>query len=559
LDSLDYHGGPTLVHSIKKYSIAIDAGCDAGFTEDQRGSVRPFDFDGKINICNGIDIGAFELTHKDAEPPSIQLSRDTINIGYCTSGDKTPTQTFWVINAGGGNLNWFISDESWLKCLPYTGINNAEISVTLEDSVAELSPGIHSGVIRVQNWNDMYTYYEIIVTLTVYPAFGLSAPIGYFDTPISGTAVSGSLPVTGWAVDDLGIQSLKIYRDPIQGEGSGLIYIGDAVFVEGARPDIEEMYNTYPYCHKAGWGYMLLTNFLPNKGNGSFILHAIAEDFEGNRTSLGTKTIICDNANAVKPFGAIDTPGQGGTASGNAFVNFGWALTPQPNTIPFNGSTITVFLDGIPKGHPVYNQPRQDIINLFPGYNNTNGAVGYFYLDTTKLENGVHTIAWSVTDDADNIEGIGSRYFNVNNSSNRIASTNIYQINAAKIPINLKAPVFFKRGFRLPVHPQNWQTLYPDENGNITANIKELDLLEICFFPPSEIQGSNPDDFNKFTLRALSSLPIGSSIDPKSGIFRWQVGPGFIGQYEFEFLLTSGGGKYSKRKIRVCIHPMGHH
>ena len=35
--------------------------------------------------------------------------------------------------------------------------------------------------------------------------------------------------------------------------------------------------------------------------------------------------------------------------------------------------------------------------------------------DTTKLANGVHTIAWGVTDAAGNAEGIGSRYFTVLN------------------------------------------------------------------------------------------------------------------------------------------------
>ena len=55
------------------------------------------------------------------------------------------------------------------------------------------------------------------------------------------------------------------------------------------------------------------------------------------------------------------------------------------------------------------------IAALFPGYANTNGAVGYFVLDTTTLTNGVHTIAWVVRDSAGNASGIGSRYFTVVN------------------------------------------------------------------------------------------------------------------------------------------------
>jgi hypothetical protein len=161
---------------------------------------------------------------------------------------------------------------------------------------------------------------------------------------------------------------------------------------------------------------MLLTNFLPNGGNGTFTLTAVAEDGVGNEVILGTKTIICDNANAVKPFGAIDTPTQGGTASGSSFINWGWVLTPQPNSIPIDGSTINVYVDGVNLGHPVYNIYRQDIATLFPGYANSNGAVGYFYLDTTSYENGVHTIQWTATDNDGNTDGIGSRYFTIQNT-----------------------------------------------------------------------------------------------------------------------------------------------
>ena len=85
---------------------------------------------------------------------------------------------------------------------------------------------------------------------------------------------------------------------------------------------------------------------------------------------LGTRTMTCANASATLPFGAIDTPAQGGTASGAGYVNFGWALTPLPKTIPINGSTITVLVDGVAVGHGDYNHFRPDIAGLFPGCNN---------------------------------------------------------------------------------------------------------------------------------------------------------------------------------------------
>ncbi len=239
-----------------------------------------------------------------------------------------------------------------------------------------------------------------------------SVPFGKFTTPRTGSTVTGSVPVTGWALDDIGVQRLQIYRE----EGSALIYIGDAVFVEGARPDVEQTYPGYPNNTKAGWGYMLLTNLLPAGGNGTFTLHAAAVDVEGNQVTLGTTTIICDNAKTVKPFGAIDTPAQGGTASGSRYRNQGWVLTPMPNKIPTGGSTISVYIDGIFVGHPTYNGYREDIAQLFPGYANSSGALAYFDFDTAAYADGVHTIYWTAEDDAGNIDGIGSRYFVIQNT-----------------------------------------------------------------------------------------------------------------------------------------------
>ncbi|MCP5053294.1 MAG: hypothetical protein GY940_39380 [bacterium] len=212
-------------------------------------------------------------------------------------------------------------------------------------------------------------------------------------------------------LDDIGVRSVKLFRE----EGETLVYVGDAVFVAGARPDVEVAYPGYPFNYRAGWGYLLLTPFLPNRGNGSCTLYAEATSKAGNTVSLGSKTIFLNNAGAVKPFGAIDTPGQGGIASGNRFINWGWVLTPQPNRVPNDGSTIRVMVDGIDLGHPTYNVYRSDIASLFPGYANSNGAVGYFILDTTSYANGIHTIQWVAVDNAGHSAGIGSRYFTIQN------------------------------------------------------------------------------------------------------------------------------------------------
>jgi hypothetical protein len=72
-------------------------------------------------------------------------------------------------------------------------------------------------------------------------------------------------------------------------------------------------------------------------------------------------------------------------------------------------------VDGVVLGHPTYNVYRADIAALFPGFANSNGASAFFLLDTTPYADGLHTIQWTATDNAGNSDGIGSRYFLIQN------------------------------------------------------------------------------------------------------------------------------------------------
>ena len=142
-------------------------------------------------------------------------------------------------------------------------------------------------------------------------------------------------------------------------DANGLVFLGTATLVSGARPDVQASFPTRPANEKAGWGYMLLTNMLPGGGNGVFTLHAFARDLDGHSALLGSRTITVTNASAQLPFGTIDTPRQGETVSGTIY-NFGWALTPLPNTIPFDGSTIGVYVDGVlPGSSRVQQSPKR--------------------------------------------------------------------------------------------------------------------------------------------------------------------------------------------------------
>jgi ELWxxDGT repeat protein len=495
-------------------------------------------------------------------PAHISLNRTRLNFGAVLGGIHTGPQEIFIDNTGVRTLNWtLINNAAWLNTSLGSGTNSALVTVYINPE--ELSAGTYTSTIKIEDPNADNSPQNVGVYLTVYGT-GTTAPSAYFETPVNGSTVMNSIPVTGWAIDDIDIDRIKIYRNSINGETSGLVYIGDAVLIEGARPDIEQAYHGFPRNYQAGWGYMLLTNMLPNQGNGTFTLHIKALDKEGNETSLGTKTIFCDNANAVKPFGTIDTPEQGGNATGTDYINFGWALTPLPNTIPTDGSTITVWVDGIPIGHPVYNRYRKDIATFFPGYKNSDGAVGYYHLDTTQYENGVHTIAWSVKDDAGNQDGIGSRYFTIRNTGGSSQSSMIigekpyHTISMIiDLPMNKSKPIGFRRGYN---QDSKIEKIYPDEKGIIYIKIKELEPVLIQLNDDDKVQreqGGLPFRYTGYIFAGfrLNPLPTGSNLDSTRGVFYWQPGPGFVGEYRFVFAVKRQNLGMSRMDIKVNIVP----
>ena len=485
------------------------------------------------------------------KPPAIQLSRTSLYFS-AVSGETfvhTGSQELYISNGGGGSLNWTASTSAaWLTVEPSSGSTDGPVTVSIDHT--GLAAGGATGTITVSDPDAENSPQTVAVTLTVREPGSTNPPFGDFSTPVDGSTVSSSIAVTGWVLDDIGVESVKIYRL----DGETPVYIGEALFVEGARPDIETAYPGYPMNYKAGWGYMLLTHFLPAGGNGTFTLQAAALDADGHQVTLGSHTIIADNAHAVKPFGAIDTPVQGGTTYGTKFTNWAWVLTPQPNQIPTNGSTLNVWIDGMNIGHPTYNVTRQDIAAFFPGYANSSGAGGYLNLDTTKYANGIHIIFWTAADDAGNADGIGSRYFTIQNAGNDLSrrgdppwSPVFDSMASSSTPYN---PIRVKKGFNRDSEPVS---IYPDDKGFTYIRLKELERVEIHFPGMSTVKPLGL----QIAPGRFRPLPVGSSLDREKGIFYWQPGPGFVGHYRLVFVTKDQAGRWSKRNILLDIAPAG--
>jgi len=512
----------------------------------------------------------------------VAVNRTALWFGGTNNGALlTGTQKF-VLTFTQGSGTWSVtSDAPWLTISPSSGTGSSIVNVSVNPG-AYPNGSIRKGTLTINAPFVANAPLTLPVQLSMSAAPG--SPAGLMETPVDNTTgVVGAVAVTGWALDDISLADVSIYRDPVAGESvssaNGKVFIGKAAQVDGARPDVDAVWSA-PYDYQAGWGYMLLTNFLPNQGNGTFRLYAYATDVEGHTVLLGSRTITCDNAHATKPFGSIDTPEQGGTASGTGYVNFGWALGAQANAIPTDGSTITVFIDGVPVGHPQYNFDRADIRTLFPGHANTNGAVGFFTIDTTTLSNGVHTIAWGVSDAAGHNDGIGSRFFTVLNnvSSSLMTTPALVQGSAgldavtresapvgvqtgqpvaavAAIPVS-ETPSYTQQGFAMNAP---LEIVDKAAAGPATITVEELGVIRATVGAPVADAGSDSGYEGYFVNGGrLDALPAGSFLDRRTGEFFWHPGAGFVGTYQFVFIRTTNGMR-ERIPVTVTIDPRRAH
>jgi hypothetical protein len=395
---------------------------------------------------------------------------------------------------------------------------------------------------------------------------GGAAPFGAFDTPADGAAgLQGSFAVTGWALDDTGVDRVEIWRDLASGEPSsnaytsdpshpayGKVFVANPLFVTGARPDVQTAYSSYPNAARAGWGYLLLSWGLWGQTNSSgaltYKLYAYGYDVNGRNTLLGSKTITVDNAHATKPFGAIDTPTYGGTVSG-AFWGFGWALTPNASSCSVANGSVVMSIDSGPLLPVSYGGVRSDIAAAFPGFSDSGAAGGAVWIDTTTLSNGVHQIGWLVTDSCSRQEGIGSRFFTVSNAAaDALAVSATPASPVAALDTVRPAPALTVSSEPVSVRPVggDWQPVTPARDGTVVVDVRQGGGVEVRLPATGGAYAGYQDIGGE-----RRPLPLGSSLDAETGVFSWQPGPGFLGNFDLVFLVQ--GREVSH--VRVVVRP----
>jgi hypothetical protein len=232
-----------------------------------------------------------------------------------------------------------------------------------------------------------------------------------------------------------------------------------------------------------------------------------------------------------------------------------------------------------------YGNYSESVAEMFPDYQNTNNSYGHYFIDLGSYENGVHTIQWTAYDSAGVGEGIGSRYFSIQNTSGAQAEEKsrvrgLGRVSSlTSIPKDITGSIRVKRGYA----DAELQRFYPDEQGVVNVEMEEAGRVEIHLRDLMKdetllagdsgvrYKGSRYAETKCAGVQyrgylvvgsELRPLPIGSALDEDKGIFYWMPGAGFIGEYDFVFV-AKRRGLQSQFRIKIKIIPLsfntGHH
>lgn len=125
-----------------------------------------------------------------------------------------------------------------------------------------------------------------------------AAPFGVFEgLPVGENAGGGILPLTGWALDDDGIERVEVY---VNGVIAGLADIHQN------RPDVELAFPGYPDSARGGFGFLLdSSRYL----NDLYTINARVTSNSGEQTWLDGRQIqILNTTHNLAPFGQITFP-----------------------------------------------------------------------------------------------------------------------------------------------------------------------------------------------------------------------------------------------------------
>ncbi len=251
---------------------------------------------------------------------------------------------------------------------------------------------------------------SLLVTLTAPALLAQSGTgfIGSLDHPDSNVPHSGVVLVNGWAFDPTGtINRIELFVDD-QFQYRAIMGL--------PRIDVVEAYPNYSGLHNTNPGFQV--GFLANRftnGPHTVYVKVFFQDPSREPVEVGRRTINIDNSINQPPFGSVDQPDLAGVynASGS-FPVVGWATDAD------GVSRVDVQIDGGNLQSAMYGDSRPDVGAVFADF--PAGLFSGFIanIDTTRVQDGVHTLTVTATDRLGSTRLIGRRTVQILNSEQNL-------------------------------------------------------------------------------------------------------------------------------------------
>ncbi len=231
--------------------------------------------------------------------------------------------------------------------------------------------------------------------------------------------------VSGWALDSgvqtddtgVGYVELMIDRAVLYNTQSDCFFstlTGGLTECYGVRRlDIEKQFPGLPNSPHSGWRFVLDIGELMafGYGPGAHTITIRSGDLFGQVVNIAEMPVnfSCDeDLGNENSFGLIGYPGNGLTYFGTIETR-GWALDWE------GISSIQVYIDGALQGLATAGISSPGVNAQYPGYPESTIANWSFFLDTTRLSNGRHSINVVVVDDTGATTLIGERDIQIGN------------------------------------------------------------------------------------------------------------------------------------------------
>jgi sugar lactone lactonase YvrE len=378
-------GCPNVGYSYSLNTAALSAGSHT-ITVEATDSSSPPDTGSASVVVNVTSIG----------PPSVWI--DSPVAGAAVSG--TITVNGWAMDnraavgtaigsvqvfvdgAAVGNATYGLSRPDVCYVYPgRPGCPNVGFSFVL--NTAALTPGSHTIMVTATDSDNTPDTGSATVVVNV-----IGPPSVWIDSPVAGAAVSGTITVSGWAMESRAAVGTAIGGVQVFVDGTA---VGNATYGL-SRPDVCYVYPGRPGCPNVGFSFALNTATLTP---GSHTIMVKATD-SASFPVTGSASVVVNVTSIGSPSVWIDSPVAGAAVSGTITVN-GWAMDNRAAVGTAIGS-VQVFVDGTAVGNATYGLSRPDVCYVYPGRPGCPNVGFSFALNTATLTPGSHTIVVTATD-----------------------------------------------------------------------------------------------------------------------------------------------------------------